>query len=89
MAKVISELAHLRRNKYLTQLKLSKKSNVQRNTIAMIESNIVSGNIIDPKLSTALNIAKAVGIKDIDTLRRVFLSKSVVEVDNDGEEVEQ
>jgi DNA-binding XRE family transcriptional regulator len=88
MGKTISELAFLRKNKHLTQERLSKKSGIQRSAIAMIESKIVAGVDVNPLLETALDIAKVVGIKDIETLRRVFLSKSVVEVDKDDEEVE-
>ena len=73
----ICELAILRRKKHLTQEKLSVKSGVSRTTIAAIEA----GYSNNPTLEIALNIGDVIGIKDVKTLRRIFLPSSVADSD--------
>ncbi len=65
-----SPLAKLRIEKRYTQAKLAKKTGVARGTIASLEA----GGQRDVKLKTALIIGDALGVKDVKSLRDIFLT---------------
>jgi DNA-binding XRE family transcriptional regulator len=63
-----TKLYELRKGKGLSQAKLAEKAKINRTTYLNVEKGRT------PELFTAISIADALGINNIETLRDIFLS---------------
>jgi DNA-binding XRE family transcriptional regulator len=70
------KLIELRESKNLSQNKLAIKAELCRSAIVKYEND----SKVTPNLRSAINIARILDIKDIDTLEKIFLADDVNEV---------